>query len=159
MELKLPPSIVGYSDLKRIIRTLEDREEQFISASSKGQEAIAGPSEAALIDLANLNQINLNDRKVCQQLKIYLDEWSDKLPKLHLSFAVEPSEQVVHKMVAWLRQNIHPGALIGIGLQPSIAAGCILRTPNKIFDLSLRSFIDRQNEYLLELIQGAARGN
>lgn len=159
MELNLPTSLVGYAELKRVLRALEQREEMFITLSGRKDQSIPPIQDAILADVGQANKIDLNDRRVCQQLKKYLEEWADKLPRLHLSFAVEPSAQVTEQLVTWLRANIDRNVLIAIGLQPSIAAGCVIRTNNKVFDMSLRSFIDRQNDYLVKLIRGAASGN
>lgn len=157
MELKLPPSVTGYDDLKRLVRTLEGRDALFINAGT-GTTPAPPVSEKLLSDLAALNNLDLMDRAACQQLKNLIGTQMDKLPQLQISFAVEPSGEVVESILVWLRKNIHPSVLLKIGLQPSIAAGCILRSPNKVFDMSLRSYIKQQDGYLVELIKGAASG-
>lgn len=157
MELKLPTSIISFDDLKRLERDLETRDALFIAASAGGAQ-IPTTVEQPLIDLANLNNINLMDRAACQQLRSVINAQISKLPQLHISFAVEPSSSVVETILIWLRANIQPSILLKIGLQPSIAAGCILRGPNKVFDMSLRSYVKQQDRYLLDLIKGAAGG-
>ena len=158
MELKLPQTIVGYADITRVIRLLSSREELFITAAAKKQ-VLSQPDDKALLDLANLNKVDLMDQAVCRQLREALQKLVPQMPKFHISFAVEPSSQVTETIVTWLRSNIHPAALLGVGLQPTIGAGCILRTPNRVFDLSLKSYINRQDEFLLQLIKGAVSGN
>jgi F0F1-type ATP synthase delta subunit len=76
---------------------------------------------------------------------------------LHISFAAEPSTQALEKILVWFRANIHPQALLQVGLQPTIAAGCVLRTPNKVFDMSLRNHLIEQQKYLMQLIDVAAK--
>ncbi len=53
------------------------------------------------------------------------------------------------KLVVWLRANIHPQILVHLGLQPSIAAGCVVRTANKQFDFSLSEAFEKQRELLI----------
>jgi F0F1-type ATP synthase delta subunit len=70
-----------------------------------------------------------------------------------MSFAADPSASFSAKIVGWLRANIHPLSLLEIGLQPTIAAGCIVRTTNKVFDLSLRNRFSEHTELLLKSLR------
>jgi len=158
VELKLPLSVVGRADLARLSRLLETRDNLFISAGAQAAKAPATNSDQPLEDLAHLNGVDLQNRQQSQQLKLKLEAELKNLPLLHVSFAVEPSSKVVESLLGWLRQNIHPGTLMSIGLQPSIAAGCVIRTPNRVFDLSLRNRIKEQDAYLIQLIKGAVGG-
>jgi F0F1-type ATP synthase delta subunit len=49
--------------------------------------------------------------------------------------------------------------MLQIGLQPAIAAGCMLRTTNKVFDMSLRTHLMKQSDYLARMIEGTVDGN
>jgi F0F1-type ATP synthase delta subunit len=57
---------------------------------------------------------------------------------MHISFATDPSAAFVVQILGWFRREIHEHTLLVIGLQPSITAGCTLRTENKYFDFSMR---------------------
>jgi hypothetical protein len=46
-----------------------------------------------------------------------------------------------------------------VGLQPTIAAGCVVRTSNKVFDMSLKEHLTEQEQYLMQLIDVAAKRN
>jgi F0F1-type ATP synthase delta subunit len=63
-----------------------------------------------------------------------------------MSFASEPSAKSLGTLVDWLRTNIHPQVVVSVGIQPSIAAGCIVRTPNRQYDFSLRQSLDMKTE-------------
>jgi hypothetical protein len=71
-----------------------------------------------------------------------------------MSFASDPSAVFTVKIVIWLRTNIHPYLLLQVGLEPRIAAGCIVRTPNKQYDFSLRRHFTDQREQLINAING-----
>ena len=73
---------------------------------------------------------------------------------MHISFAADPSASFTEKIVAWFRENIHPNILVQIGLQPNIAAGCVVRTANKIFDFSLRENFNQSQQSLIDAIGG-----
>jgi hypothetical protein len=57
------------------------------------------------------------------------------------------------KLTAWLRTNIHPTLLITVGLQPGIGAGCVVRTANKYFDLSLGKSFVKKRELLMQRLR------
>ena len=50
--------------------------------------------------------------------------------------------------MAWFRAEAHPYVLLKVGLQPNIAAGCVIRTSNKYFDLSFRNQFSRSKDKL-----------
>ncbi len=155
----LPPQIVGQTDLSRLLRELETLETQLINYAGKStSEGSSNPPPkitSLLNQTAATNGYNLMQENDRRQITGALLKIHDHAPLLHISFAAEPSPKVTETLLDWMRSNIHRYALLQIGLQPSIAAGCVLRTPNKIFDLSLRASFERQKPYLVELIKGA----
>ncbi|HYH36035.1 MAG TPA: hypothetical protein VD706_00875, partial [Candidatus Saccharimonadales bacterium] len=76
-------------------------------------------------------------------------------PVLHISFSADPSPTFTEKLMTWLREEIHPLVLLSVGLQPTIGAGCIVRTTNKQFDLSLREDFLKKRELLLSQLRSA----
>lgn len=160
MELKLPLSVVSQVDVARVLRELNTLEDFFISAAARqGGTPMQPPRLTRILDqLAKENNVNLLEKTGRANLVVRLNEVLGRAPLLHISFAAEPSVKALETILVWLRDNIHPKVLLQVGLQPNIAAGCVIRTPNKIFDLSMRSFLQKQEPYLVELIAGAARG-
>ena len=72
---------------------------------------------------------------------------------MHISFSSEPTPIFLERLLSWIRREINPLVLLTIGLQPAIGAGCIVRTTNKYFDLSLRqTFIDKRKLLLEQII-------
>ncbi|HZP55818.1 MAG TPA: hypothetical protein VFB03_03560 [Candidatus Saccharimonadales bacterium] len=157
---KLPTSIVGKSDINRILRELDGLDDFFMSAAArKSGESIKAPRTTYMLDqLARDNGYNLMQTDQRTAIKTKLIEISRTAPSLHISFAVEPTPRIIDVILSWMRGNIHPQLMLQIGLQPTIAAGCVLRSPNKIFDLSLRTYLENQENYMVELIQGAVGG-
>jgi F0F1-type ATP synthase delta subunit len=158
VELKLPNSVVSQVDVARILRELNSLNDFFAgTAKRQAGTSMQLPKLTRLLDqVATDNGLNLleeKDRKVLsEQLNLVLG----KAPLLHISFAAEPSPKALERILVWFRQNIHPQALLQVGLQPTIAAGCVVRTSNKLFDMSLRSYLKDQEPYLVQLINGAA---
>jgi F0F1-type ATP synthase delta subunit len=160
VELKLPLSVISQVDVARILRELNNLNDFFISATArKSGTPMQSPPLTRLLDqLARDNNYNLLDADHRQKLQAGLNVIIGKAPLVHISFAAEPAPKALEQILSWLRGNIHPLLLVQVGLQPTIAAGCVLRTPNKVFDMSLRSYIKTQEPFLTQLIAGAAHG-
>lgn len=158
--LKLPSSLISQSDIARLIRELNGLNDFFVGAANRtaGTNMQLPKISRQMDQLSRDNQVNLLDEKVRNQLMDSLKLIHDKAPKLHISFAIEPSPKALEKILIWIRQNVHPQALLQVGLQPAIAAGCMLRTTNKVFDMSLKSNLNKQTGYLTQLIRGAVDG-
>lgn len=161
MELKLPTSVISQSDVTRLIRELSSLEDFFATAAVRktGTPMQLPKLTSSLNQLAKANNRNLLTQAERQQLIAVLKEVVAKAPSLHISFALDPSPKALERILVWFRNNIHPQCLLQIGLQPTIAVGCVLRTPNKIFDMSMRSYLKQQEPYLVQLIAGASRGH
>lgn len=157
----LPPQVVGKADINNLLHEIELLESELLKL--KGQASLSASQKSTLLrvtdELAQTAAVNDYDLKKAsdrQKFTKTLIDIRDQAPLLHISFAAESSPKVTQAILAWLRGNVHRYALLHIGLQPAIAAGCVLRTPNKIFDLSLRASFEKRQPYLVELIKGAA---
>jgi F0F1-type ATP synthase delta subunit len=159
--LELPVLIFGPVEIHRLQRELEALEEYLAAAAIRepGKQAPLPRTSRILESLAGNNRYNLllaEDRKEVLDFLRTIDE---KAPVIHISFAADPSSAFTAKIVAWLRTNIHPYALLHLGLQPTIAAGCVVRTNNKSFDFSLRYRFYEQRKLLLEALGGRTSQN
>jgi len=157
VDLRLPLSVVAKGDIVRLLRELEGLDNFFITARApkSSKEPDGFELTQMLGQLAADNKIDLRAADQRKKLVASLKLLAGAAPILHISFAAEPSKEAIEKILGWLRTNIAPQTLITIGLQPAIAAGFILRTPNKIFDLSLRNHLKKQEPYLVKLIEQA----
>lgn len=154
MPFVLPAQLSGKTDINRLLRELEKLEETLIGKQSK--KTPPQKVTSLLNQTALLNGYKLLEPTHRKHITDQLTKIRDHAPLLHISFATEPSPKVTEEVLGWLRSNVHRYALLQIGLQPAIAAGCVLRTPNKIFDMSLGASLQRQTPYLLKLLKGAA---
>jgi hypothetical protein len=104
----------------------------------------------AIITVYEVNLLQASDRT---KLLRVLDHIRLTSPQIHISLAADPSAAFTDKITSWLRQNVHPQLLVKIGLEPSIGAGCIVRTTNKQFDFSLRQRFVDSRKLLIQKIQ------
>jgi len=153
--LKLPDEIISRNDVVRLVRELASLDDFLLQAKlRKPGESMTLPRLSRLLeDTAAVNSLNLLTEKDRIALTTVLVEVRDKAPQVHISFATDPSSAFMKKIVVWFRTEVHPVTLVQVGLQPSIAAGCTLRTTNHYIDMSLRnSFVEKQS-VLVELLR------
>lgn len=155
-QLVLPTLVFGTIELNRLGRELEALED-FLDQSrlrQPGKQPVMPKTSRLLDALATENKLNLLIDAERATLAQFLKEVGTKAPTIHISFASDPSAAFTAKIVTWLRANLHPHILLQVGLQPNIAAGCVLRTANRAFDLSLRHRFDDQRQLLLDVLEG-----
>jgi F0F1-type ATP synthase delta subunit len=159
--LKLPKSLVNNGDVMKIMRELNALNDFFISAQNRqpGTSLQMPKTTKTLEQLAIDNKVNLFDETMRTQLYGEMQKLSKQAPKFHISFATEPSPKALEPILLWLRENIHPQILLSVGYQPSIVAGCVLRTSNKIFDMSMSQHLKKQAPLLTRLLAGSINGN
>lgn len=151
---RLPVMAATPTDIIRLIQELVAIDESLLQLGiRKGGTAVKLPKTSQLMDMtvkANLlNLLHDDDRRM---LRRFLEEVRKKSPVLHMSFSADPSPAFIEKLMTWLRKEIHPQVLLSIGLQPTLGAGCIVRTTNKQFDFSLRQDFLNKRELLLKQI-------
>lgn len=146
----LPVMITSPVDVGRLIRELETIDETLLQLGlRKAGTEVKMPKTSQLMDqLITLNKLNLlqvEDRQLLQQFLAYVQE---QAPVLHISFSADPNTSFLEKLMAWLRREINPLVLVTVGLQPNIGAGCVIRTTNKYFDLSLKQDFAKKAQML-----------
>lgn len=151
----LPVSIATLVDVGRLQRELAEISETMLQLEVREPGSkVKMPKTSRLFDqVIEANDLNLLHEKDRDFIKQALENIHNKAVVLHMSFAADPSATFVEKLIAWLRKEIDPYVLITIGLQPNIGAGCVVRTTNKYFDLSIRQdFLSKRN-LLLEALK------
>jgi F0F1-type ATP synthase delta subunit len=154
--LELPVIVFGPVEIHRLQRELEALEDFLEQAAIRepGKQPPLPRTSRILEALANNNRFNLLTAQDRKELAAFLQFIDTKAPVIHISLAADPSSAFTAKVVAWLRTTIHPYTLLHLGLQPTIAAGCILRTNNKSFDFSLRHRFYDQRQLLIDELSG-----
>lgn len=153
--LALPVSIVSRVDISRVLREVEVLND-FLDQSKirqPGTQAKMPRTSRLLDEVVQANDTNILKENERRRLYEYLKEVRDRAPALHMSFSSDPSPIFVKRLVTWLRDEIHPMVLVQVGLQPNIGAGCVVRTTNKYFDLSLRNRLSDSRDILLRKLR------
>lgn len=156
MDLKLPNGVASRQDVVLLHREVR----MFLDAMNQSVMRHDSPIKYPAIStnlraIATINQIDLRDAKKCEELIAKLEEVKDKAPSVHVSFPSEPSTAALERLIVWFRKEIDPKVVIQVGLQPTIAAGVVVRTPNHQFDFSLRKHLYENQHKLGEAIRNA----
>lgn len=156
--IKIPPLISGQNDISRILLELEAVQADFESQKVKQQitELITPPISRRLNEVLDLNRLKITSPGHVSYLIANLRMIKQKAPVVHVTFAKEPEAVVLAKLVEWVRDNLHPQALVNFGVQPGIIGGCVFRTPDHIYDLSFGGKL-RSSKSLLVQKMGAIK--
>jgi len=148
----LPLLAAAPSDIARLSRELDSIGDALLQSEVRdGADKVKLPRTSQLMDqLAELNQLNLLHKTDRQLLGRFLAAVTKQAPVVHMSFSADPSATFLEKLMTWLRREIHPQLLLTVGLQPTLGAGCMVRTTNRQFDFSLRQDFARKRDLLLE---------
>jgi F0F1-type ATP synthase delta subunit len=154
MDLKIPEILASRQDITHVHRELRIFADMVDQSIMRHDDPIKYPPISdTLRSLAIDNQVDLRDPRACDKLLLQLEELKQGCPTVHISFPADPTRDVLQKLVVWFRKEINPQVFIQIGLQPTIAAGIVLRTPNKVFDFSLRQHLYKNRDKLIEVLK------
>jgi hypothetical protein len=154
LELQLPISVTGRMQLSRLVRELEDIENDIESQKARDRKAqlrIPAMSQG-LADCVELNKVDILEGTARMGLKRQLAYAKDKAPNIHFTFAVEADPRSLQQLAAYVRKEIHPQALISVGLQPALVGGAYVRTPNHIHDFSLRALLKGKRDVITQAL-------
>lgn len=158
----LPPSVVSKIDVSHLVSELEQIDNDLTAIAVRagvGVQAQTNPSlSEQLTDFLLLNKLTLKTDKERRDLIKQMHLLKDKVPTIHMTFAVKTDPESLGKLAQWLRTSVHPQAVISVGLQPALVAGVYLRTTNHVYDLSLRAALQGGRDILLKEL-GALRGS
>lgn len=154
-DIALPLSVITVSDARRLMQELESVDDFIVQTKIRtpGKQVQLPKTSKTLDDLSTQNNLNLLLEDDCKLAKNFLKTLLQTAPIIHISFASDPPAQFLAKILWWFRENISKVVLLEIGLQPTIAAGCVVRTANRVFDLSLRKRLQEYRSVLLDNLE------
>jgi len=153
----LPARVVSRVDVSRLVSEVEWIDGELTAAEVRektGSDQHPQPTYSdQLTDFLKENELSLENGRERSSLIKELRILKDKVPVVHMTFAVPADHESLQELAQWLRTEVHPQALIAVGLQPGLVAGVYLRTPNHIHDLSLRSVLKGKRDSLVKELE------
>lgn len=157
----LPITIVTKRDIARLVREFEaldgalteKKVRKKAGAKAKTMPALSQRLQAFL----DVNPMNLENTTVRRSYVKQLRLLKENIAVIHMSFAVETDVESIQRLISWLREFVHPLAVIEVHIQPALVAGVYIRTQNKVFDLSVRNALVKKRVELqkeLESLHG-----
>lgn len=136
MKLSLPPNIYTPDQLQ-----LCSQELTALAARSRGrskaklaEEALSIPAQAILEGAG----VEGSDAAKVEELAVKLESLLAQSARITLTLAGPSTHALREELVAWLRTNLNPNLLVSFKVNPDIGGGMVVRTTNKIHDLSFR---------------------
>ena len=156
----LPSALISRADLARLVREVESVDSNLETQKVKGHGEVAyrmPTMSQGLSDFLAINKLDMADDKGRVKIKEQLAKLKDKAPVIHMTFATVADPESLQDLVAWIRKELHPQALVSVGLQPSLVAGVYMRTPNHVYDFSMRNLMKGKRDVLVQEIAGLAK--
>lgn len=153
----LPDNVVSRADISRLVRELETLDAELTAMAVRAGVGVAGQTAPRLSEglaaFLTLNKLDLKDSHRRGELVESLRKLKDHVPIVHLTFAGTADQESLAKLVSWLRKSVDSQAVIEVGLQPDLVAGVLVRTENKILDLSLRNAMRGHTSALVKQLE------
>jgi G3E family GTPase len=160
--LAFPPALVGRADLSHLLRELEtlDNDLESQKARSRGKTEVYHMPNAsqALADFLEINKIDIANDQARMDVRSQLRKLKDHAPVIHMTFASDADPESLGTIVDWIRKELHPQALVSVGLQPSLVGGVYVRTPNHVHDLSVRAHMKDSRQIIVQALDTLAKG-
>lgn len=149
--LVLPENLVNKKQVAQLLREIEQIQATQQGSKVRGDQPVSIEPSPLLQQLVDQNMIDGKPVPL-GNISRALELLQKKAPVVHLSFAVNPEQAFVARIVQWFRSEVSPYVLLQVGLQPTIAAGCIVRTPSKYFDMTMRKrFVEKRDVLVKQL--------
>lgn len=155
--LVLPDSIATKRDVLALIHELEHADNTLTTVEVKTKVGTAPKVDVVLsdqlMDFLHTNRMQIGDSRVRSQLISQLHHLINDMPVVNVTFATEADADSLQKIVTWVRESVHPQAVIAVGLQPDLIGGVYIRTLNHVYDLSLRAQLKDARHLITEELE------
>ncbi len=161
-DLSLPGSVITRQDIAKLVQEIEQIDAALVAIEAKVRVGLPpgnGPVLShRLTDFLNANHLLIGDSHVRSELIAQMRHVKDTAPTVHMTFAAEADAASLQQLIAWVRQSVHPRAVIGVGLQPELLGGVYVRTPNHVYDLSIRARLQNSRHLIVEELEAIRAG-
>lgn len=141
-EYVLPLSVATRTQVVNVLRNLEEVLDKGVQNSIRADEGVDFQDlpevSSALAEIVKENNLDVSTDNL-RSLGEWLQGLKHDAPVVRFTFASDPTNDVVSRLVKWLRDNTKKIVLIRTSIQPTLAAGCIMHTPSHQYDFSLRN--------------------
>lgn len=162
-EFVMPPSIVTRLDVSRLIAEMERIDNDLTTRDAQIRSNIPVTEQIdfteQLREFLAVNHIEIGDTADRLDLISKLRRLKMVAPTVHMTFASSADTESLRRLIVWLRESVHPQALMTVGLQPSLIGGVYVRTPNHVHDFSMRAKLAGHRDIIVKEVEALSGGN
>lgn len=154
-QLRLPSSIATKTELVNTLRNLEEVLDAYVENGIRQQEGVDFEQRPDVSsNLASLVSENKLDVSIdtLKALSRWLNHLKDHAPVIRFTFSSDPNQEFLSRIVIWLRKQSGTFVLLRYGVQPTIAAGCLMYTPARRYDFSLRRHLMKSGKVFSDVL-------
>lgn len=153
----LPSSVATKIDLSRLTTEMERIDSELVTRDAHIKSGVPITDEIAFTeqmkDFLAANNLEIGDTLQRAGLIRQLRQLKANAPVAHVTFASPVDTESLRQITAWLRESVHPQAIIVVGLQPSLIGGVYIRTPNHVHDFSLRAQLAGHRDIIVKEVE------
>ena len=162
-EFTLPPSVVTKLDVARLVSEMERIDSDLTTRDAHIKSDIPVTEQISfteqLADFLAVNNLEIGDSAQRMELITALRRFKVTAPSVHMTFASSADTESLRHLVVWLRESVHPQAIVTVGMQPSLIGGVYIRTPNHIHDFSMRAKLAGHRDIIVREVEALSGGN
>ncbi len=146
MNFNLPDSLMTHKDVKRALQSLNNLD--VVSDKDQAYSQLA-PEAQALVDA---NKKSWQDSEL-NGFKDMAEEFVKQAPVFDVILPTYPHDSLLKEVVSWFRREIHVNSLLNVSVRRSIGGGLVLRSKNRMFDMSFRPKILDAKDKIPEVLR------
>lgn len=147
MAYKLPISVYSPDHIRFCVEELESYagalEKNSRGSTTAGAWGLSTESSSLVGMLPKTKQ---DEPEAMRALVDWLNGYLTASRVLGITLAAPASHKLKEELVSWLRENVAKDILVEFSVNPDIAGGMVLRSTNRIYDMSFRSLLLSQPE-------------
>lgn len=158
----LPSSVATKIDVTRLVTEMERIDGELVTRDAHIKAGVPITDQITFSEQMNdflaANNLEIGDTLQRAGLINQLRQLKANAPIAHVTFASLVDTESLRQITAWLRESVHPQAVIVVGLQPSLVGGVYIRTPNHVHDFSLRAQLAGHRDIIVKEVEALSGG-
>lgn len=161
MTLELPPQLYSSQHVASVVGEIKQYTTWYDHERVKHQVSGEAPERLkpfALSEGASLVLSKWQDRQPITSdslvaLTTELEKLKDTAPTIHITLAALPADGMKQALVAWMRLEINPNALVTFRFSSSLLGGMVVRVGSHILDWSFRRQLLAKRDGFTEVLR------
>ena len=144
MRIRLPVDVSSHQDLKSVVLEIRQYAQTLAQAAVKshvsGDDTYQPPavSPAAIDLIQQWHGEQQPNRKSLDELIAALEELAAAAPRISITLAALPPNDLKKTLIGWSRQHIDPNILVEFKFNSALLGGLVVRYGSRIYDWSFR---------------------